>query len=48
VFVTHGYTSELARFLVERGVDARPWRTQYEGEPEGLERQSAEAGGDGG
>jgi putative mRNA 3-end processing factor len=48
VFVTHGSTSELARFLVERGVDARPWRTQYEGEPEGLERQSAEAGGDGG
>jgi putative mRNA 3-end processing factor len=37
VFVTHGYTQELARFLTERGVDARPWRTQYEGEPEAAE-----------
>lgn len=37
VFVTHGYTRELARFLGERGTDARPWQTQYEGEPERLE-----------
>ena len=47
VFVTHGYTTELARFLVEQGVDAQPWRTQYEGELEGSERQPAAAAGDG-
>ena len=32
VFVTHGYTEQLARYLSERGLDAQPWRTQYEGE----------------
>ena len=48
VFVTHGYTSELARFLVEQGFDALPWRTQYEGEPEELERPPADAGSEGG
>jgi putative mRNA 3-end processing factor len=37
VFVTHGYTHQLARFLGERGVDAQPWQTQYEGEPEAAE-----------
>jgi putative mRNA 3-end processing factor len=37
VFVTHGYTHQLARLLSGRGVDARPWRTQYEGEPEAVE-----------
>lgn len=37
VFVTHGYTHQLARFLAGRGVDARPWQTQYEGEPEAAE-----------
>ena len=37
VFVTHGYTEQLTRFLVERGVDAAAWRTQYEGEPEQSE-----------
>ena len=37
VFVTHGYTDTLARFLTERGIDAHGWRTQYEGEPEGSE-----------
>jgi putative mRNA 3-end processing factor len=37
VFVTHGYTEQLTRFLVERGVEAYPWRTQYEGEPESAE-----------
>ena len=46
VFVTHGYTSELARFLVEQGVDAHPWRTQYEGEPEGQEQQPSGTGGE--
>jgi putative mRNA 3-end processing factor len=37
VFVTHGYTSELSRFLTGQGLDAQPWRTQYEGEPEAAE-----------
>jgi putative mRNA 3-end processing factor len=37
VFVTHGYTDTLTRYLNERGVDAHAWRTQYEGEPEGGE-----------
>jgi putative mRNA 3-end processing factor len=34
VFVTHGYTQQLARALQDRGVDATAWRTFYEGEPE--------------
>jgi putative mRNA 3-end processing factor len=34
VYVTHGYAPQLARFLRERGLDAQPWRTQYEGEAE--------------
>ena len=34
VFVTHGYTAPLARYLTTRGVDAQPWQTGYEGEPE--------------
>jgi putative mRNA 3-end processing factor len=38
VFVTHGYTHQLARALSESGVDAHPWTTQYEGEPESEER----------
>jgi putative mRNA 3-end processing factor len=37
VFVTHGYTHQLARFLAERGRDAQPWQTQYEGEAETVE-----------
>lgn len=37
VFVTHGYTHQLARFLAERGLDAQPWQTQYEGEAEAVE-----------
>ena len=37
VFVTHGYTRQLARFLGERGLDALPWQTQYEGELEAAE-----------
>jgi putative mRNA 3-end processing factor len=37
VFVTHGYTEQLARYLTGRGIDARPWRTLYEGEPEAAE-----------
>lgn len=41
VFVTHGYAHQLARFLRERGLDAEPWQTQYEGEPEQEERRTA-------
>jgi putative mRNA 3-end processing factor len=37
VFVTHGYTHQLTRFLAERGLDAHAWHTQYEGEPERME-----------
>jgi putative mRNA 3-end processing factor len=37
VFVTHGYTHQLARYLAGRSFDAQPWQTQYEGEPEGAE-----------
>jgi hypothetical protein len=37
VYVTHGYTQQLARALSERGVDATPWRTLYEGEVEDAE-----------
>ena len=37
VFVTHGYTHQLAHLLRERGIDAAPWQTQYEGEPEAVE-----------
>lgn len=40
VFVTHGYTHQFARFLSERGLDAQPWQTQYEGEPEGSEQRT--------
>jgi len=35
VFVTHGHTTALARYLAGRGFDAHPWTTRYEGEPEG-------------
>jgi putative mRNA 3-end processing factor len=41
VFVTHGYTAQLTRFLVERGLDAHAWRTQYEGEPDAVEPSSS-------
>jgi putative mRNA 3-end processing factor len=37
VFVTHGYTEVLSRFLVERGLQASGWRTQHEGEAESTE-----------
>jgi putative mRNA 3-end processing factor len=37
VFVTHGYTHQFARYLSERGFDAQPWQTRYEGEPENAE-----------
>jgi putative mRNA 3-end processing factor len=34
VFVTHGLTAPLARYLSARGFDAHVWSTHYEGEPE--------------
>ena len=34
VFVTHGFTQPLARFLSERGIQAAAWQTEYDGEPE--------------
>ena len=37
MFVTHGYTDPLAKYLTEHGREAHGWRTQYEGEPETLE-----------
>jgi putative mRNA 3-end processing factor len=40
VFVTHGYTHQFARYLAERGLDAQPWTTRYEGEPEGAEAET--------
>lgn len=54
VFVTHGHTGQLARFLSSvRGLDAHPWQTQYEGEPEAVELRPTDspavpAGGAGG
>jgi putative mRNA 3-end processing factor len=42
IFVTHGYTDALSRFLTERGVAATGWRTQYEGEPESTESSGRE------
>jgi putative mRNA 3-end processing factor len=35
IFVTHGHTTALARYLAGRGLDAHAWTTQYAGEPEG-------------
>ena len=37
VFVTHGTSEPLARFLRERGIAADAWQTQYEGEAEAVE-----------
>jgi putative mRNA 3-end processing factor len=34
IFVTHGHTTALARYLADRGFDAHAWTTSYEGEPE--------------
>lgn len=50
VWVTHGYATTVARVLCERGLDARPLETPFEGEmdspdetqettPEDLEEQ---------
>jgi putative mRNA 3-end processing factor len=32
VFATHGYSTTLARFLRERGIDAQPIETRFRGE----------------
>lgn len=40
VFVTHGQVDPLVRYLQERGVDARPMETEYEGE-KGAEEAGA-------
>ena len=48
VFVTHGYTQQLARALATRGRDATPWRTFYEGETDGDAIPVADPAGDGG
>jgi putative mRNA 3-end processing factor len=40
VFVTHGQVDPLVRFLQERGLDARPMATEYEGE-KGAEESGA-------
>ena len=37
VYVTHGYTQQLARAVSEQGIEATSWRTQYEGEVEDAE-----------
>lgn len=42
VWLTHGYAAELARFLVERGIDAREIETRFTGEKlEELEQDDA-------
>jgi putative mRNA 3-end processing factor len=56
VFVTHGYTAIFARWLRERGLDAAPVETEWEGEtldagepepePEPDAEPTAEAVGD--
>ena len=34
VWVTHGYTAVMARWLQEQGLNAQPLQTRYEGEGE--------------
>jgi putative mRNA 3-end processing factor len=34
VFVTHGYTQQLARAVTESGIPAEAWTTGFEGEAE--------------
>jgi putative mRNA 3-end processing factor len=42
VFVTHGYSHQLARYLGRGGVETHVWRTAFEGEPENQERERPE------
>ena len=37
VFVTHGYSHQLAQYLGTRGIEAHVWRTAYEGEADGSQ-----------
>ena len=43
VWVTHGYTAQMSRYLTEQGIDAKPLKTQFEGEQdEPAPEESAE------
>jgi putative mRNA 3-end processing factor len=44
VWVTHGYTEVLARWLREQGVDAATVRTPYEGESDTADNVPGEEG----
>jgi putative mRNA 3-end processing factor len=41
VWVTHGYSAEVARYLQEQGCDAKPLPTRWEGEQDGGGTQEA-------
>ena len=43
VFVTHGYQAAFARYLSEKGLDAREVVTEYEGEAASDEVTDTEA-----
>ncbi len=43
VWLTHGYTAVVARWLRDRGRDARPVATRYEGEVEGASGDEPDA-----
>jgi putative mRNA 3-end processing factor len=43
VWVTHGYTAPVVRWLQERGVDAKAVATRFEGEREELAEKAGEA-----
>jgi putative mRNA 3-end processing factor len=45
VWVTHGYTAVVVRWLTERGVDARAVQTRFEGERDELEEAGQQGGG---
>ncbi len=48
VWVTHGYTAVVVRWLQEHGVDARAVQTRFEGELEEMEQTNgAEEAGEG-
>ncbi|GAB1343679.1 ligase-associated DNA damage response exonuclease [Gemmatimonas sp.] len=43
VWVTHGFTGPVVRWLTERGIDARPLATRWEGERDDTAVDSAES-----
>jgi putative mRNA 3-end processing factor len=43
VLATHGRTSAMVRWLQEQGIDAAPLQTEYVGERDDLEVDSADA-----